>query len=170
MSSGSNRAGMQKNPTLTEEHKLRNNIIMSAVLAGMMSVTCGSTRAADSDESTRLKKLEDAVQILQKENAELKREVGRLSKDRVAPRAEATDSKRVVETTPEEKAPVYVTPGGQEYKLTLGGYIQMNFEDGDVSAFEGRFGLSARKDRFRLRRARITLTGELHSTAQFCTG
>jgi hypothetical protein len=27
---------------------------------------------------------------------------------------------------------------GPELKLVLGGYIQANFEDGDVSAFEGR--------------------------------
>ena len=52
--------------------------------------------------------------------------------------------------------PIHVVPGGLEIKLTLGGFIQANFEDGDVSAFEGRFGLAALKDRFRLRRARIT--------------
>jgi phosphate-selective porin OprO and OprP len=45
-------------------------------------------------------------------------------------------------------------------KLVLGGFIQVNFEDGDVSAFEGRFGQTAIKDRFRLRRARINLTGD----------
>jgi phosphate-selective porin len=55
---------------------------------------------------------------------------------------------------------VDVHPGGSEYKLTLGGYIQANVESGDVSAFEGRFGSTALKDRIRLRRARITLTGD----------
>src|SRR5258705_7782048 len=58
-------------------------------------------------------------------------------------------------------------PGGPEYKLTLGGYIQVNFEDGAVSAFEGRFGLNALKDRFRLRRARINLTGDFAEQFDF---
>ena len=34
----------------------------------------------------------------------------------------------------------------------LGGFVQVNFEDGAVSAFEGRFGQTAIDDRFRLRR------------------
>jgi phosphate-selective porin OprO/OprP len=49
----------------------------------------------------------------------------------------------------------------------LGGFIQMNFEDGDVSAFEGRFGQTALKDRFRLRRARINLTGDFAEQFDF---
>jgi phosphate-selective porin len=60
----------------------------------------------------------------------------------------------------EEKPPVFVVPRGSELKLVLGGFIQVNFEDGDVSAFEGRFGQTALKDRFRLRRARVNLTGD----------
>src|SRR5204862_364397 len=56
---------------------------------------------------------------------------------------------------------------GVELKLVLGGFIQANFEDGDVSAFEGRFGLTALKDRFRLRRARINLTGDFAEDCDF---
>src|SRR5881392_3463653 len=67
----------------------------------------------------------------------------------------------------EEKAPVYVQQRGAELKLVLGGFIQMNFEDGDVSAFEGRFGQTALKDRFRLRRARINLTGDFAENFDF---
>src|SRR5881392_842920 len=67
----------------------------------------------------------------------------------------------------EEKAPVYVQQRGAELKLVLGGFIQMNFEDGDVSAFEGRFGQTALKDRFRLRRARINLTGDFAEQFDF---
>ncbi|MGI8890016.1 MAG: porin [Chthoniobacterales bacterium] len=63
--------------------------------------------------------------------------------------------------------PINVHPGGSEYKLTLGGYIQANFEGGDVSAFEGRFGATALKDRFRLRRARISLTGDFAEQFDF---
>ena len=63
--------------------------------------------------------------------------------------------------------PVDVHPAGSEYKLTLGGYIQANLEDGDVSAFEGRFGSAAVKDRARLRRARISLTGDFAEKFDF---
>src|SRR5207244_998136 len=59
-----------------------------------------------------------------------------------------------------EKPPLVVLQRGPELKLVLGGFVQVNFEDGDVSAFEGRFGETAIKDRFRLRRARINLTGD----------
>src|SRR2546423_4380763 len=62
---------------------------------------------------------------------------------------------------------MFVVQRGPEIKLTLGGFIQANFEDGDVSAFEGRFGLMALKDRFRLRRARINLTGEFAEQFDF---
>ncbi len=72
--------------------------------------------------------------------------------------------KAVVE---EEKLPVYVRQSGSELKLVLGGYVQINFEGGDVSAFEGRFGQTALKDRFRLRRARINLTGDFAEQFDF---
>ena len=107
------------------------------------------------------------MQQLQQRNAELESEM-RQVRSKSSPFAPvlseseaktkiASDSKSVVfaEPTP---APVDGHPGGSEFKLTLGGYIQANLESGDVSAFEGRFGLTALKDRFRLRRARLTLT------------
>ena len=43
----------------------------------------------------------------------------------------------------------------------------MNLEDGAVSAFEGRFGQTALQDRFRLRRARINLTGDFAENFDF---
>ena len=73
--------------------------------------------------------------------------------------------KAVVE---EEKPPVLCRSArASELKLVLGGYIQANFEGGDVSAFEGRFGQTALDDRFRLRRARINLTGEFAEQFDF---
>jgi len=120
-------------------------------------------------DSERLEKLERAVDLLQKRNAELEQEVKGLKKEKPSTSLSETkrsrfvpDSKNYVEKTEvtEEKKPIYVVPSGSEFKLTLGGYIQANSESGDVSAFEGRFGLTALKDRFRLRRARITLTGD----------
>jgi phosphate-selective porin len=132
--------------------------------------------AGTKSDAERLEKLERAVEQLQKRNSELEQEVRSLkthtatsakteTKAKVA--TTSSDGKGLVEqkTATEEKTPVYVVPGGPEYKLSLGGYIQMNFEDGDVSAFEGRFGANTLKDRLRLRRARVTLLGDF--TEQF---
>src|SRR5437870_3231673 len=106
-------------------------------------------------ESERLQKLERAVEQLQKRNAELEREVSSLKKQstsRGEPGAAGKrktvvtyDGKTYVEKSVEEKPQVYVTPRGSEFKLALGGFIQVNLEDGDVSAFEGRFGSTAIK-------------------------
>src|SRR5437764_1466362 len=127
--------------------------------------------------SERLEKLERAVEQLQKRNAELEQEVSGLKKQ-AASAAEVgarmktkimSDGKSYVEkaVVEEEKLPVYVQRRGSEIKLVLGGFIQANFEDGDVSAFEGRFGQTALKDRFRLRRARINLTGDFAENFDF---
>jgi phosphate-selective porin len=141
---------------------------------------CPQLRALDSGRSDeRLQKLERAVQELQQRNAELEQEVRSLKKmSSFAPELGAegktktkiySDGKTYVEKNvlAEEKPPIYVVPGGPEIKLTLGGYIQAQFEDGDVSAFEGRFGLTALKDRFRLRRTKITLIGEFAEQFDF---
>src|SRR5437016_2742798 len=135
--------------------------------------------AQSDSESARLEKLERAVEQLQKRNAELEQEVSSLKK-RVTSGPEfdangnqkakvASDGKELLEkpVITEEKPPVFVVQRGPEIKLTLGGFIQANFEDGDVSAFEGRFGQTALKDRFRLRRARINLTGEFAEQFDF---
>jgi phosphate-selective porin len=140
--------------------------------------TVRSPAAETKSDSERLEKLERAVELLQKRNAELEQEVKSLKKQKPsAPALSETkrsrfvpDSKSsVVEKTEmtEEKKPVYVVPGAAEYKLTLGGYIQANFEYGDVSAFEGRFGLTALKDRIRLRRVRINLIGDYKEEFDF---
>ena len=126
-------------------------------------------------ESDRLEKLERAVEQLQKRNAELEAEVRSLKQPTAAVpdgkfKTKVThDGKTYVEKVvpQDEKLPLYVQQRGAELKLTLGGFIQMNFEDGDVSAFEGRFGQTALKDRFRLRRARINLTGDFAEQFDF---
>ncbi len=128
------------------------------------------TFAAQS-ESERLEKLEKAVDLLQQRNAELEREVSSLKKQKSAaalgPEKSSKfvpDAKSYVEKSEktEERKPVYVVPAASEIKLTLGGFIQAQYEGGDVFAFEGRFleRAGANKDRFRLRRARINLTGD----------
>src|SRR5256886_8559290 len=133
--------------------------------------------SSSSSESERLQKLERAVEQLQKRNAELEQEVSSLKKQSTSEPG-ATGKRKTVVTydgktyveksvAVEEKPGIFVTPRGTEFKLVLGGFIQMNLEDGDVSAFEGRFGQTALKDRFRLRRARINLTGDFAENFDF---
>jgi len=142
------------------------------------SLICWPLHAADpalQSEADRLQNLENAVRQLQERNTELENEVQKLKskKSPFAPVLSAPDAKEVA--AKDDKAvftaptppPVDVHSGGSEYKLTLGGYIQANFEDGDVSAFEGRFGSTALKDRFRLRRARISLSGDFAEQFDF---
>ena len=133
------------------------------------------------NEAERLERLERAVEILQKRNAELEAEVRSLKKEKSpAPKEPAplavekrshfsSDNKTPDAKTEivEEKKPVYVVPGASELKLTLGGFVQMQYEGGDVFAFEGRFGSAAIDDRFRLRRARISLTGDFAEQFDF---
>ena len=150
--------------------------IKSAIAISLASLVFPlSLRADPQSEAERLQNLEKAVRQLQERNAELEQEVREL-KSRNGPfrpmlsqpeqKAVAGSESKAVFTAP-PPPPVEVHPGGSEYKLTLGGYIQVNFEDGDVSAFEGRFGLTALKDRFRLRRARINLTGDFAEQFEF---
>lgn len=129
-------------------------------------------RAADTD-SGRLERLERAIQVLQERNAELEKEVNSLkaTKRAVEPRASSAavipargeEEGKAVAALPaakEEKKPVTVIAAASELKLTLGGFIQTQFEAGDVLAFEGRFGAAEIDDRFRIRRARIAVTGD----------
>ena len=127
-------------------------------------------QAVELSAEERLRALEKAVEGLQQRNAELEREVSSLKKQKSATTALGPekrskfvpDSKSYVEKTEttEEKKPVYVVPAGSEIKLALGGLLQTQYEAGDVSAFEGRFGSAAIDDRFRLRRMRINVTGD----------
>jgi phosphate-selective porin OprO/OprP len=149
---------------------VKNRILLSVLLA-----TAAQPIMKAASESDRLEKLERAVEQLQKRNTELEAEVRSLKNESAAvPDGKfktkvIQDGKTYVEKVvpQDEKLPLYVQQRGPELKLTLGGFIQMNFEDGDVSAFEGRFGQTALKDRFRLRRARINLTGDFAEQFDF---
>src|SRR5215831_5308561 len=140
--------------------------LLAVALLCLLIVPVRAQDSSNSSQDERIKKLEKAVHQLQDRNSQLEDEVHQLKARN--PFAPAIGGETHVTPGNDNKAvfaapsppPVNVHPGGQEYKLTLGGYIQANFEDGDVSAFEGRFGLNALKDRFRLRRARITITGD----------
>jgi phosphate-selective porin OprO/OprP len=141
-----------------------------------IALTVQPLRAESSSDTARIEKLERAVVLLEKRNTELQAEVHSLKAKQAAYPPEGKlkktvtyDGKTYVEkaVVEEEKLPVYVQQRGPELKLVLGGFIQANFEDGDVSAFEGRFGQTALKDRFRLRRARINLTGDFAEQFDF---
>src|SRR5206468_4314783 len=155
---------------VTNYCSIRKIALIASVLAAIQPLT-----AQSASETDRLEKLERAVEQLQKRNAELEAEVSSLKKETAAV-PDSTfktkvihDGKTYVEKAvpQEDKLPPYVQQRGPELKLVLGGFIQMNFEDGDVSAFEGRFGETALKDRFRLRRARINLTGDFAEQFDF---
>src|SRR5438093_418707 len=145
-----------------------------ASLAAIVLLTPQPMCAQSSSDRARLEKLERAVELLAKQNAELQAEIKSLKKETASvpdgkfKKKVTYDGKTYVEkAVVEEKAPVYVQQRGPELKLTLGGLIQVNFEDGDVSAFEGRFGETAVRDRFRIRRARINRTGDFAEQFDF---
>src|SRR5256886_10414296 len=145
-----------------------------ASLAAIVLLTPQPMCAQSSSDRARLEKLERAVELLEKQNAELQAEIKSLKKETASvpdgkfKKKITYDGKTYTEkAVVEEKAPVYVQQRGPELKLVLGGFVQMNFEDGDVSAFEGRFGQTAVKDRFRLRRARVNLTGDFAEQFDF---
>ena len=156
---------------------LRSIPCLALLAAFLLTLPVPAARADDSptpNERERLQKLEQAVHLLQQRNSELEREVHHLKQhDIFAPVlppsasgvAPGNDHKAVFSAPP--PPPVEVHPAGSESKLTLGGYIQANYETGDVSAFEGRFGSAAQKDRFRVRRARITLAGDFKEDFDF---
>ena len=144
--------------------------LLAIVLAAIQPLTSQSA-----SESDRLEKLERAVEQLQRRNAELEAEVRSLKKETAAVpdgkfKTKVThDGKTYVEkAVPQaEKPPLFVLQRGSEIKLVLGGFIQVNFEDSDAFAFNGNFGQSAIKDRFRLRRARVNLTGDFAEQFDF---
>jgi phosphate-selective porin OprO/OprP len=153
--------------------------------------------AESSSDTTRIEKLERAVEQLQKQNgtleqrnAELEQKISVLEKRTASvPNSAVTSGRQKTASVPdakfktkvtydgktyvekavvdEPKPSVAVVPRGTELKLVLGGYIQANFEDGDVFAFYGNFGQTAIKDRFRLRRARLNLTGDFAEQFDF---
>ena len=145
-----------------------------ASLAAVISLAAQPLSGQTSSESERLQKLERAVELLEKRNAELQSEISSLKAQQAAVVPEGkmktkiiSEGKTYVEKVVEEKPPIYVQQRGSEIKLVLGGFIQVNFEDSDAFAFQGNFGLSEIKDLFRLRRARVNLTGDFAEQFDF---
>jgi len=132
--------------------------------------TSGALPAAAQSDAERLDRLERAVESLQKRNTELEQEVRSLklktasapAKDRSTPSSVADNKEDLPPPKEAGKKPVFAIAAASEFKLTLGGFVQSQVEAGDVFAFEGRFGEGTGevKDRFRLRRARISVSGD----------
>src|ERR1044071_5836809 len=112
----------------------------------MLLLTIQPVVAENASESKRIQELERTVAELKKEVAELKKQSAPVSEGKMKTKV-SYDAKTYVEkaVVEEKPPPVFVQQRGPELKLVLGGFIQMNFEDGDVSAFEGRFGQTALK-------------------------
>ena len=157
---------------------IKKSVLLAAgaSLAAVILLAVQPLGAQTASETARIEKLERAVELLAKQNAELQAEIKSLKSKPTASVPEGKfktkvtyDGKTYVEkaVVEEAKLPVYVQQAGSEIKLVLGGFIQTNFEDGNVSAFEGRFGQTALKDRFRLRRARIGMTGDFAQNFDF---
>lgn len=89
----------------------------------------------------RMNALEKTVQTLQKENTDLKTQLGY-----------------------DGKTPLVVTkPGGKEKSLKVGGYLQANYESGDQP--DARY--AGIEDRFLIRRARINVSGAFKEDFDF---
>lgn len=109
------------------------------LLLAALSPVCLPAQTAPSIEE-RLRALEQQVQGLAKENAELKQQLGGKG-----------------------AAPVLPQPGGKETKLIVGGFLQGQAEFGHAS--DPRW--AAVKDRFFFRRARIYLAGSFAENFDF---
>jgi hypothetical protein len=113
---------------------------ISCVLSILLLTTIQPLAAESASDSKRIEELERTVAELKKEVAELKKQSAPAPEGKMKTKITYDGKTYVERAVVEEKAPVYVQQGGPELILVLGGFVQMNFEDGDVSAFEGRFG------------------------------
>src|SRR5438067_7222859 len=96
-----------------------------ATLAAIALVNGQPLHAQASSDTARIEKLERAVELLQKQNAELKAEVKSLKSKDTASVSDAKFKTKVTyngktyveKAVPEEKPPVYVQQRGPELKL-----------------------------------------------------
>jgi phosphate-selective porin len=158
------------------------HVVIGLTLFCFTLVAARPVNAETKSDSERLERLERAVELLQERNAQLEQEVKTLKREQSSTKKAAPgslsdekrshfapDNKTYVEKTElkPEPTPVYVVPNASEIKLTLGGLLQVQYEGGDVFAFEGRFASAAIDDRFRLRRARIQVVGDFAEKFDF---
>ncbi len=135
---------------------------LAVLVVGALLPCASSFAQTDAD---RIRKLEEAVRQLQQENVHLKREVNELKG--TPPATTAVGTNWLADAMSPGKRSPFVLPLGKELKLKLGGFIQGQGEFGDPGSFEGNFSDNVIgttrvpvNDRFRLRRARINVSGE----------
>jgi phosphate-selective porin OprO and OprP len=143
----------------------------SVILFVAALLTCAPLLAQTQDE--RLQKLEQAVKALQQENAALKQEINALKGPASAPATtnKVTTIDSVLNAT--NRSP-FALNVGKEAKLKLGGFVHFNGEFGDPASAEGNFSdndltpsRNVTRDRVRLRRARINVSGEFFEDFDF---
>jgi len=108
------------------------------LIATVCSFALVAVAADEPSVDDRLRRLESTVDTLQRENADLRRQLG-------ADEAKATAAK-----------PSILAPNGHETKLVIGGFIHAQAEFGDA----GDERWVGTNDRFYFRRARFYVTGE----------
>src|SRR5882757_4405477 len=138
----------------------KSSLVRMGIALPLLLLMAQPLRAQTSgnSESERLQKLERAVEQLQKRNAELEKEVSSLKKQSTSEpgatgkrKTEVTyDGKTYVEKSVavEEKPRIYVTPRASEFKLVLGGYLQMNLDFKVEGEFENSDGISSNRTDF----------------------
>ncbi|HWA28047.1 MAG TPA: porin [Lacunisphaera sp.] len=115
-----------------------NHPFLRFLLTGLLA---SSLHAAEPTVEARLQALEQQVQVLARENSELKKELG----------------------WKDTQAPVLVQPAGREAKLAVGGFLQAQGEFGHAA--DPRW--TGVKDRFYFRRARIYVQGVIAEDFDF---
>ncbi len=136
-------------------------------VALLLGTTMEPFVAESASESKRIEELERTVAELKKEIAELKKQSSPVPESRMKTKIISEGKTYVEKAVVDEKPPIYIQQRGPELRLVLGGFIQVNAEGGDAFAFNGNFGQTAINDRFRLRRARINLTGDFAEQFDF---
>jgi hypothetical protein len=122
----------------------RNSLFILAFITACGAVGFAATEDVSVDE--RLRRLETTVESLQRENADLRRQLG------------ADDAK------PGSGVPsAAVAPNGHETKLVIGGYIHAQAEFGDA----GDERWAGTNDRFYFRRARFYVAGRFAEHFEF---
>src|SRR6266496_6032049 len=106
---------------------------ISCVVSILLLTTMQPLAAESASESKRIEELERTVAELKKEVAELKKkETASVPEGKMKTKIIYDGKTYVEKAVVEEKASIYVQQRGPELKLVLGGFVQVNFEDGDV--------------------------------------
>lgn len=152
---------------------------LNAAGIGCAALLSGATGAwAQTSEplsdSERIQRLEVSVRQLQTEKEDLQRQVEALKQVSAPPITTDTNFSGPISRWGTNLLS-YVVPAGKENILKLGGFIQGNADFGDVGSSSGDFSDNPTHaanhvplhNRFRLRRARINLTGDFYEKFDF---